>query len=307
MAEYPKTVLELRDRFPDEQSCRDYLSALRWPEGFRCPVCQSAEHWVTTRGLYHCRACAHQTSVTAGTLFMDSHLPLRLWFEAIWQVTAQKYGASALGLQRVLGLGSYRTAWALLHKLRRAMVRPGRDRLQGLVELDEIYIGGWRPLATKYANKAAVMVAVEVVDDKIGRIRLLRMADRSAPSLRAAVVQLIEPGATVRTDAARGYRQLKGYVHAPVPWGEANQKNTLPLVNRVTALLKRWLLGTHQGSTDHSYLEYYLDEFTLRFNRRTSHSRGWLFYRLLCQAVAMEPKTLKMLKEEAKNARTTIP
>jgi hypothetical protein len=147
--DYPQTVLELRERFPDEQACRDYLASLRWADGFRCPACQSADHWKTARFLFHCRACGQQSSVTSGTLFMDTHLPLRLWFEAIWQVTAQKYGASALGLQRVLGLGSYRTAWMLLHKLRRAMVRPGRDRLPGLVEVDEIYVGGERPQAKK--------------------------------------------------------------------------------------------------------------------------------------------------------------
>jgi len=140
---HPKTVLELRDWFPDEESCREYLRKLRWPWGFKCPGCGSSNHWITSRHLFHCRSCERQTSVTAGTLFMDTHLPLRLWFEAIWQVTSQKYGASALGLQRVLGLGSYRSAWTLLHKFRRAMVRPGRDRLKGLVEIDEIYVGGF--------------------------------------------------------------------------------------------------------------------------------------------------------------------
>src|SRR5258706_2461455 len=182
--EYPRTVLELPDRFSDEEACRDYLTALRWAEGFRCPACKSSEHWVTARFLFHCRACDHQPSVTAGTLFMDTHLPLRLWFEAIWQVTSQKYGASGLGLQRVLGLGSYRTAWMLLHKLRRAMIRPGRDRLQGLVEVDEIYVGGSRLQKNKYENKALVLVAVEEVDRKIGRVRLLRVADRSGASLQ---------------------------------------------------------------------------------------------------------------------------
>ena len=145
MAEYPRTVLEFRDWFADEVACRDYLARLRWPQGFRCPLCGGSDHWVTERGLHHCRACGRQTSVTAGTLFADTHLPLRLWFEALWHVTGQKSGGSALGLQRVMGLGSYRTAWNLLHKLRRAMVRPGRERLQGIVEVDEIFIGGPRP------------------------------------------------------------------------------------------------------------------------------------------------------------------
>lgn len=309
MLEYPTTVLELRDRFSDEEACRDYLTALRWPEGFRCPACQSPEHWVTARFLFHCRACDHQTSVTAGTLFMDTHLPLRLWFEAIWQVTSQKYGASGLGLQRVLGLGSYRTAWMLLHKLRRAMIRPGRDRLHGLVEVDEIYVGGSRLQKDKYENKALVLVAVEEVDRKIGRVRLLRVADRSGVTLQEGVQQLIEPGTRVRTDDSHAYRKLAelGYQHVHVPSVTAHPENALPLVNRVASLLKRWLLGTHQGSVARTHLDYYLDEFTFRFNRRTSRSRGLLFYRLISQAVALEPRPAKMLKGGRGELKKTPP
>ena len=160
MAEYPRTVLEFRDWFADEAACRDYLVRLRWPEGFCCPVCSGPDHWVTERGLRHCRGCSRQTSVTAGTLFADTHLPLRLWFEALWHVTGQKGGGSALGLQRVLGLGSYRTAWNLLHKLRRAMVRPGRERLQGIVEVDEIFIGGPRPGKRGRGAQGKVLVVI---------------------------------------------------------------------------------------------------------------------------------------------------
>src|SRR6185369_4451245 len=156
-------------------------------------------------------------------------------------------GASALGLQRVLGLGSYRTAWMLLHKLRRAMVRPGRDRLQGLVEVDEIYIGGERPRPNQFENKALVLAAVEEVEQKIGRIRLLRIPDKSAAVLREGVSQLVAPGSQVRTDDSYGYRKLDeiGYTHLPVQSDASTPKNILPLVNRVASLLKRWLLGTH--------------------------------------------------------------
>ena len=230
---------------------------------------------------------------------MDTHLPLRLWFEALWQVTAQKYGASGLGLQRVLGLGSYRTAWSLLHKLRRAMVRPGRDRLRGLVEVDEIYVGGVREQAEKFDNKELVLVAAEEkAPGEIGRIRLQRIEDRSGATLRQAVGQLIEPGSRVRTDDWQGYARLDepGCRHEPVHYTALGSKNILPSVNRVASLLKRWLLGTHQGATAQTHLDYYLDEFTFRFNRRTSNSRGLLFYRLLTQAVAMEPRPAKTLK-----------
>ena len=297
MAEYPQTVLEFHDGFPDDAACRDYLAKLRWPEGFSCPVCQGRDSWMTGRGLSHCRACDHQTSVTAGTLFMDTHLPLRLWFEALWHVTSQKYGASALGLQRVLGVGSYRTAWNLLHQLRRAMVRPGRDRLRGVVEVDEIFIGG--PRSGKRGRgaegKALVLIAVEESAGGIGRIRLARVADASAQSLEPAVACAVEPGSRVRTDDWKAYGGLPklSYPHEIARHSAETGDNVLPLANRVASLLKRWLLGTHQGAVAHTHLDDYLDEFTFRFNRRTSRSRGLLFYRLIHQAVALEPVLAK--------------
>lgn len=299
--DYPRTVLELRDQFHDEAACRQYLAQLRWPGGFVCPRCQSPDAWLTARGLYHCRRCAYQASVTAGTLFADTNLPLRLWFEAIWHVTNQKYGASALGLQRILGLGSYHTAWNWLHKLRRAMVRPGRDRLAGVVETDEIYVGG--PRSGKRGRGAAgkslvvVMVQESPQGQGLGRIRLTRVADASAVSLEPAVEQAVEPGSIVRTDDWSGYRGLKarGYGHHVVRAEAVVGENLLPLANRVAALLKRWLLGTHQGAVRPAHLDYYLDEFTFRFNRRTSRSRGLLFYRLVEQAVALKPVLTRSL------------
>lgn len=297
MPDYPQTVLELRDQFADEQACRDYLAKLRWPDGFRCPACQGQDHWVTDRALRHCRSCGRQTSVTAGTLFADTHLPLRLWFEALWQVTSQKYGASALGMQRVLGLGSYRTAWTWLHKLRRAMVRPGRDRLQGVVEVDEIFIGGPRPgkRGRGAAGKVLVLIAAQEAPKGIGRIRLARVADASAQSLEAAITAAIEPGSQVRTDDWKGYWGLEklGYGHPIARSTPEVGDNLLPLANRIASLLKRWLIGTHQGAVQSSYLDYYLDEYTFRFNRRTSGTRGLLFYRLVQQAVDLGPVPAK--------------
>ena len=297
MSAYPRTVLEFRDRFADDQSCRAYLAELRWPDGFRCPVCTGQDHWVTARGLRHCRGCGRQTSVTAGTLFADTHLPLRLWFEALWHVTSQKNGASALGLQRVLGLGSYRTAWTVLHKLRRAMVRPGRDRLQGVVEVDEIFIGGPRPgkRGRGAGGKVLVLVAAQQAAKGIGRIRLTRVADASASSLEPAVAGAVELGSQVRTDDWKGYSRLDqlGYRRQIARSGADVGANLLPLANRVASLLKRWLLGTHQGAVDATHLDYYLDEYTFRFNRRTSGSRGLLFMRLVQQAVDLSPVPAK--------------
>ncbi len=297
MAEYPRTVLEFRDWFADDEACRDYLAKLRWPEGFCCPICSERDHWVTARGLRHCRGCGRQTSVTAGTLFAGTHLPLRVWFEALWHVTSQKSGTSALGLQRVLGLGRYRTAWNLLHKLRRAMVRPGRDRLQGVIEVDEIFIGGPRPgkRGRGAQGKVLVVVAAQQAAKGIGRIRLTRVADASASSLEPAIIAAIEHGSQVRTDDWRGYSGLErlGYRRQIARSGAEVGENLLPLANRVASLLKRWLLGTHQGAVSATHLDYYLDEYTFRFNRRTSRSRGLLFLRLIQQAVDLSPVPAK--------------
>ena len=291
--DYPRTILEFEQCFPTEEACRRYLFQLRWPEGFCCPRCGHRQAWATKRRLYRCRHCDYQVSVTAGTIFQDTRKPLRLWFRAIWHVTSQKIGVSALGLQRVLGLPRYETTWTWLQKLRVAMVRPGRDRLSGIIEVDETYIGGEKPgkRGRGAGGKALVMVAAQENEGHIGRIRLCRVPDASADSLSQAVQDTVEPGSMVRTDGWGGYGQLTslGYVHAVVrETGEVGE-NLLPLAHRAASLLKRWLLGTHQGAVRASHLDYYLDEFTFRFNRRTSGSRGKLFYRLVQQAVQVQP------------------
>jgi len=299
MSEYPRTALELHDLFPNEQACRDYLARLRWPEGLRCPDCDATEVWSMTPPFYRCVHCGYDFTVTAGTLFADTHKPLRLWFEAIWHVTNQQAGASAWGVQRVLGLGSYRTAWNWMHKLRRAMVRPGRDRLAGVVEVDETFLGGPRPgkRGRGAAGKTLVLIAAQADGHKMGRIRLARIADASAASLEPAVRQAIEPGTRIQTDDWSGYSRLRdwGYHHEVIQPASVVGENLLPRVNLIASLLKRWLLGTHQGAVRPSHLDYYLDEFTFRFNRRTAGSRGLLFYRLLQQAVALGPVTGKAL------------
>ena len=216
--DYPRTLLELERRFPTDPACREYLFSLRWPGGFICPRCGCRKAWETNRGLWHCGQCCHQASVTAGTVFQDTHLPLTVWFRAIWQVTSQKTGASALGVQRVLGLGSYKTAWTILHKLRRAMVRPGRDRLGGTVEVDESYVGAPEEgvIGRLTVEKSLVIVAAQQDGRRIGRIRMARIPDLSKDTLHAFIAQAIEPGSIVRTDGLPAYRGLEGYRHEPV-------------------------------------------------------------------------------------------
>ena len=261
-----------------------YLAALRWPAGFVCPACGGTQAWETTRGLRHCRQCGKQPSVTAGTLFHRTRLPLPVWYRAIWHVTSQKYGTNALGLKRVLGL-SYETAWQWLHKLRRAMVRPGRDQLAGCVQVDETYVGGRKKPGKRgrgAAGKTLVAIAVEDKSPKgIGRIRLQVLPNAAAASLKRFTSATIAPGSVIATDDWGGYGSLAswGYTHRVLPSKE------LVLPHLVASLMKRWLLGTYQGAVKSTHLAYYLDEFTFRFNRRTSRSRGKLFYRLVQHAL----------------------
>jgi transposase-like protein len=243
-----------------------------------------------------CAGCRTDHSVTAGTIFADTKLPLTSWFHAAWYVTGTKHGVSALGLQRLLGLGSYETAWALLHKLRRAMVRPGRDRLAGEVEVDETAIGPSKPGRLgrgTFADKAIVAISVEARPRGAGgRIRLARIADCSAPTLTTFVRAAVEPGAVVYTDHWRGYDGLAaaGFLHQRTSIAASGDlaHAVMPRAHRVSSLLKRWLLGTHQGATRPQQLDFYLDEFAFRFNRRSSRQRGLLFHRLLEQAMQIE-------------------
>jgi transposase-like protein len=299
--EYPRNLSEFEAWFDTEQACRDYLFRLRWPEGFRCPRCEGGHFWPVRSVLMQCQQCGHQTSVTAGTIFQDTRKPLVDWFRTMYWLASQKNGASALGLQRVLGLGSYKTAWTWLHKFRRAMVRPGRDRLTGRVEVDETYFGGLEEgvRGRQTERKSLIVIAAQEDGPGIGRIRMKRIPDASADSLMEFVKEAIEPGHTVHTDGWAGYDPLEGigYGHdiTFLKGKKESASELMPRVHRIASLLKRWILGTHQGAVSHEHLEYYLDEFTFRFNRRRSRNRGKLFYRLVQQAVAIDPVPYKSM------------
>ena len=296
-------MLELEKRFSTEKDCIEYLFKFKYPDGFICSKCNSRKFWKTGKELFHCANCGFQDSVITRTIFQDTKKPLKLWFRAMWHITSQKYGANALGLQRDLGIGSYHTAWNWMHKLRRAMVRHGRDRLSGIVDVDETYIGGEKTgkRGRGAEGKALVFVAVESINNSIGRIRLKRIDNASAKSLEAAIRECIEPSSIINTDDWNGYNGVSqiGYKHIVVKASPEIGINLLPKVNRVVSLLKRWLLGTYQGGIQFSYLDYYLDEFTFRFNRRTSKSRGKLFYRLVQQAMDMPPVFIQNIKGNA--------
>lgn len=302
--DYPRTYQEFLTWFADESACRQYLARCRWPQGFVCAHCgQHANPWTTSRGYLHCRRCGSEVSITAGTLFERSRMPLRTWFAAMWFVTSQKDGASALGVQRVLGLASYQTAWVWLQKLRRAMVRPDRDRLRGRIEIDETYLGR-RDVGGKHGRgsggKQLVVIAVEVqAPTGFGRVRMRPIPDASAASLVPFVCDVVEPGSVILTDGWSGYNQVaqSGYVHERVVPSDTGDPAhvSMPGVHRIAALVKRWLMSTHQGAVSGKHLAYYLDEYTFRFNRRTSRSRGLLFYRLLEQAVMTAPMSFRQI------------
>jgi len=290
--DFPATLQEFEQRFRTEKACKEYLFSIRWPKGFVCPCCFGRTLWRMANGRFLCRTCRYQVSVTAGTIFQDSHLPLAVWFRAMWYVTSQKTGASALGLQRVLGLGSYRTSWIMLHKMRRAMVRPGREQLRGTVEIDETYWGtrekGVKGRLTE--KKAMIVVAAEEDGKGIGRIRLRQVPELTTDRLQAFITESVELGSIVRTDGLSSYIGLRGYTHQrQIQRRQLEGEHLLPQVHRVISLLKRWLLGTLQGAVSHKHLDYYLDEFTFRFNRRKSASRGKLFFRLVQQSVQVAP------------------
>ena len=298
--DYPRTLQEFDDWFATEDKCANYLMRLRWPQGFSCPGCGTQTSWLTARNLLHCKQCHRQTSVTAGTVFEGTRKPLRVWFQAIWYLTNQKLGVSALGLKRVLGLGSYQTAWTWLHKMRLAMVRPGRDMLSGHVEVDETYIGGAEEgvRGRKTVTKSIVIIAIEVHSPKgFGRIRLRQIPDVTGPTLIGFIKDVVSAGAIVSTDGWSGYNGLSalGYQHKRrVQSGSDDPAHVvLPGPHRIASLLKRWLIGTHQGAVRDEHLDYYLDEYTFRFNRRSAKARGLLFHRLVEQAVQINPTTYR--------------
>ena len=309
--DYQQTWNEFLDWFSTEEACLTFLERLRWPDGYVCPRCgQSGEAYRVSRTRLMCRACQHQNSVTAGTIFDKTRTPLRVWLAAAWYLTNQKQGVSALGLQRVLGLGSYQTAWTMLHRFRRAMIRPGREKLKGLVEVDETYLAitdRQNPISPKgrknSTNKVLVAVAVEILQPKgFGRIRLRRISKDSAPHVIPFVQEAVEAGARVHTDGSAAYRSLTelGYVHQRIVMlgSDVPAHVSIAGVHRVAALVQRWILGTHHGSIQPEHLDAYLDEFVFRFNRRTSKSRGMLFYRLLQQAVVTAPVTYQDLAKK---------
>jgi hypothetical protein len=301
MADFPRSLVEFQRRFADEAACAVHLARARWPDGFRCPGCSHAKGWeLSTKAFtWECASCGKQTSVTAGTVMHGSKLPMTAWFWAAYLMATHSNGISARQLQGQLGLGSYKTAWLLSAKLRRAMRAPDRNPLAGLVEVDETTI----PYRTRQDSvaggggrsgeaKMRIAGAVEVEGNGPGRVRLAAIEDFSAKSLHAFLEAHLAPGATARTDGWPGYPGAPGIVHDPHVVGPMAAHLVLPWAHRLFANLKRWALGVYHGLR-RKHLQSYLDEFAFRFNRR--RTRHAAFRSLLTIAVAIKPTTYKML------------
>ena len=266
--DFPKTIFEFNEWFPDEAACVKFLIQSRWPDGFICPHCGGQEYWwKESRQLLQCKNCGYQASPTAGTVMHRSKQPLRIWFYAAYLVTTMTPGMSALQFQRQIGLHNYETAFTMLHKLRASMVRSGRDKLSGLVEVDETYIGGERPGKTGRGaeNKVIVIGAVDIRGEYANRVRLKVIPNVTKTTLAAFIEENILEGSTVRTDDWVGYSGLEkaGYRHVVAA-------DEMIHIHRVFSNLKTWLLGTHHGAVRKQHLQAYLNEFTFRFNRRNT-------------------------------------
>ena len=302
---YPEDFEEFMDWFDTEDKCREYLEWIRWPDGFKCPKCGCTEYSRTPSGLRRCKKCAFRSSVRTGTIFEDGHKRLRLWFHVMWLLMAQKTGMSAQNFHDAFGFGSYQTSWAWLQKLRSVMIRPGREQLEGRIEVDETYIGGRKSgkRGRGAVGETLVLVAVEGENAmKIGRVRFRIASGATAAELKQFVMDYVKPGSTVVTDGLKAYNFFDALAikHEPYVMSkkrtddiEGDAESNLEHVHLVISLVKRWLLGTHQGSVTPHHLAGYLDEFAFRFNRRMSTHRGKLFYRLIQQAVSTRGKSLK--------------
>jgi len=296
--DYPNTYRGFVEMFPDDAACAAYIAKLRWPEGFICPSCKmKGVPWYASRGRLACRFCRHQASVCAGTIFDKTRTPLTTWFEAAWHVSTAKTGMSAKTLERTIGT-RYRVAWTMLHRFRVAMVDSGRNKLSGTIEVDETLIGGTKEGGKRGrgAVKDIVLIAIEILEPKgFGRVRMRHVQDASGGSLVPFVCDVATPGSLIHTDGWSGYTGLEKHKFARKITVQSSSDDpahvSMPGVHRVASLLKRWILGTHQGCIVSEHLQSYLEEFTFRFNRRTSNSRGLLFRRLLERAVVTGPIT----------------
>lgn len=302
--ELPITQVKFERMFATEEQCLKYFVELKYKDGFQCSECGHDKYWLLSRRRVRCCKCKKMLSITSGTIFEQSNKPLYLWYRVIWHMIAQKNGISAKGLQSIMGFGSYRTAWAWLHKLRMITVLSNRNKLNGKVEVDETFLGGDSEgkRGRGAEGKTVVVIAIEVLGKGTGRVRLSVIPDATRKSLKDFIVANIESDSELITDGWKSYKNIEGYKHTIIKTDvDSQDKNLLPHIHRIASLLKRWLLGIHQNYVTGNKTQNYLDEFTFRYNRRKSSSRGLLFQRVMEQVVSHPPITYKKVFEPLEN------
>jgi transposase-like protein/Zn ribbon nucleic-acid-binding protein len=297
--DFPKTATEFEARFATEEDCRAYWIEARWGGKPACARCSSTRVWSERDGfLFECADCGHQTSLTSGTLLEKTRKPFKMWFRAVFEISTRRTGISAKDLQRIMGFGSYKTAWSWLHKLRAAMVRHDREPLGPFVQMDEALVGG-----KGSPHKELVLVAAEAD----GRVRLAHAENNDEGALKSFADSQIAADGHVVTDGHAGYnkRSLDKRSHDMVVQTKAERRESDALqgCHWTTSLLKRWLLGTHAGAVRAKHLQAYLDEFTFRHNRRKTNGVGRIAARVIEQLVARRPLTMRELIDDTKPCR----
>ena len=297
--DFPKTAQEFEARFATEEDCRAYWIKARWGGEPACAKCQSKRVWTIRGGTtFECAECGHQTSLTSGTLLEKTRKPLKVWFRAVFEISTRRTGISAKDLQRIMGFGSYETAWTWLHKLRTAMVRSDSEPLGPLVQIDEALVGG-----KGGPHKELVLVAAEAN----GRVRLVHALNNDAATLKKFADGQIATEAEIVTDGHAGYnkKSLGERPHEAVVQTKAERRenDAVQGCHWTIALLKRWLLGTHAGAVRDKHLQAYLDEFAFRHNRRKTKGVGRIAARVFEQLVKHPPLTMRMLVDEMKRCR----
>jgi transposase-like protein len=297
--DFPKTATEFEKRFATEADCRAYWIEARWGGKPACARCGSTYVWPIRNGTtFECRECDHQTSLTSGTVLEKTRKPLKMWFRAVFEISTRRTGISAMDLMRIMGFGSYKTAWTWLHKLRAALVRPEREPLGPFVQMDEALVGG-----KGGPHKELVLVAAEAD----GRVRLAHAATNDKVTLKRFADGQVAVDARVTTDGLASYdgdslgdRPYERIVQSKA---ERRESDALQICHWTISLLKRWLLGTHAGAVAPKHLQAYLDEFAFRHNRRKTKGVGRIAARVIERLVARGPLTMRSLIDDTRRCR----
>jgi transposase-like protein len=297
--DFPKTAPEFERRFATEEDCRAYWIAARWGGEPACVRCNSTRVWTIREGTtFECADCGHQTSLTSGTVLEKTRKPFKMWFRAIFEISTRRTGISAKDLQRIMGFGSYETAWTWLHKLRAAMVRSDSEPMGPFVQTDETLVGG-----KGGPHKELVLVAAEAN----GRVRLAHVENNDTDTCERFVSGQIAADAHVVTDGHAGYNEKslgeRGHEAVVQTKAERRENDAVQACHWTTSLLKRWLMGTHAGAVSDKHLQAYLDEFAFRQNRRKTNGVGRIAARVIESLVAKPPLTMRRLVDDTRRCR----